>query len=507
MHYCDQCRTAFTRKSNLTRHKNNRCKHVTPLVYKEIPTFDGSDFGTGKHKSKELMDKLRRHVLRGNKTVEPPPLKTARIDNSSYSNDESKVKSQIVNSLLSQEPMVKEFLSRHPNDKSPNQQIDTKKEYGRSIQSTKNYNIPASVLKDCMKVKSMGELWCDEDNSISMANSSDEESLSSVDVSSEKDYSGSEVDEKDLSNAVRFLPSTQQGLQKRFNELFYEFTRNKKYEHRNELVFILDEMLRREFITLSKYEELNNILAKTLDKDNLDKEEVEEKEEKEEVEEAKNQVKRLIQSTTEYIIKDDYNELINLIPNIEKEAGPEFVTIVRKLRHLIDKFLQDQYDEDGKVILPRIMDLCRTLTGSPVSRLKIIRLKMLLNDIDENRFRVTSILTRLEEAEDEEDIVNTLEALRREDLISLEQYEKLMVDDAAFDPQTTVMIIKDTKVGRGLKFLPRELTDLKNKIQSAINEENISLKDILVYLDEMFRKNGISVNDYKSIKKEIDNII
>ena len=105
------------------------------------------------------------------------------------------------------------------------------------------------------------------------------------------------------------------------------------------------------------------------------------------------------------------------------------------------------------------------------------------------------------------DIVNTLEALRREDLISLEQYEKLMVDDAAFDPRTTAMIIKDTKVGRGLKFLPRKLTDLKNKIQSTMNEENISLKDILVYLDEMFRKNGISVNDYQSIKKEIDNII
>ena len=131
----------------------------------------------------------------------------------------------------------------------------------------------------------------------------------------------------------------------------------------------------------------------------------------------------------------------------------------------------------------------------------------MLNDIDKNRFRVTSILTRLEEAEDEEDIVNTLEGLRREELISLKQYEKLMIYDAAFDPQAIVMIIKDTKVGRGLKFLPRELTDLKNKIQSAISEENISLKDILIYLDEMFRKYGISVNDYQSIKKEIDNII
>ena len=177
------------------------------------------------------------------------------------------------------------------------------------------------------------------------------------------------------------------------------------------------------------------------------------------------------------------------------------------MKDLIDKFLEDKYDEDGKVILPRIMDLCRTLTDSPVSRLKIIRLKILLNNINENRYRVTSILTRLEEAEDEEGIANTLEALRREELISLKQYEKLMIDDAAFDPQAIVMIIKDTKVGSGLKFVPTELIDLKNKIQSGISEKYISLKDILVYLDEIFRKNGISENDYQSIKKEIDNII
>ena len=226
--------------------------------------------------------------------------------------------------------------------------------------------------------------------SISTVNNSDEESLSSVDVTSEKDYSDNKEGEEELTDdAVRFLPTTRQDLQKRFSELFGEFTRNKKYETGNELVFLLDEMLRRERITLSEYEKLNNILAKTLDKDNPDKEEEEEEEEEEgevevvveeeedeekEVEkEGENQVKRLIQSTTEYLIKDDYKELINLIQNIKKEAGPEFVIIVRKLRDLIYKFLQDKYDEDGKVILPRIIDLCRSLTTSPVSKLKIIR--------------------------------------------------------------------------------------------------------------------------------------
>ena len=45
------------------------------------------------------------------------------MDTSLYSDDESKVKSQSVNSVLSQEPMVKEFLSQQQKDKSPNQQI------------------------------------------------------------------------------------------------------------------------------------------------------------------------------------------------------------------------------------------------------------------------------------------------------------------------------------------------------------------------------------------------
>ena len=98
-----------------------------PLIYNGIPTFDGSDFGTGKPKSKETMDKLKRHVLGDNTTAEePPPLKTTRMDTSLYSNNESKVKSQIVNSVLSQKPMVKDFLSRQQKDKSTNQQIEMK---------------------------------------------------------------------------------------------------------------------------------------------------------------------------------------------------------------------------------------------------------------------------------------------------------------------------------------------------------------------------------------------
>ena len=75
------------------------------------------------------------------------------------------------------------------------------------------------------------------------------------------------------------------------------------------------------------------------------------------------------------------------------------------------------------------MDTFAALEPSPISLMNQKRSKMLLNDINENRFRAIFILTRLDEAEDEQDIDNTLQALRREEVISPEQYEKLMSDD------------------------------------------------------------------------------
>ena len=59
--------------------------------------------------------------------------------------------------------MVKEFLSQHQKDKLPNQQIEMKTQRGPSVQSIKNDNIPTAVLKNCMKPKAIGELWCNED--------------------------------------------------------------------------------------------------------------------------------------------------------------------------------------------------------------------------------------------------------------------------------------------------------------------------------------------------------
>ena len=131
---------------------------------------------------------------------------------------------------------------------------------------------------------------------------------------------------------------------------------------------------------------------------------------------------------------------------------------------------------------------------------------MLLDDIYQNRFRVKSILTRLNEAEDEIDIANILEQLRREELISQDQYDKLTEDDTAFALPSIIRIIKDTKIGEGLNFLPRTLSDLISKLQSLIAETTVPTKDLLAYLVEIFRQKGITSKEYQTIKKDIRDV-
>ena len=127
---------------------------------------------------------------------------------------------------------------------------------------------------------------------------------------------------------------------------------------------------------------------------------------------------------------------------------------------------------------------------------------MLLNDIADNRHRVQTILTRLKDNGKDE---NTLKQLVREQLLSPEQYEKAA---AALDLTAIADIIKDTKVGRGLKFLPRTVDDLKKKLQVLLNEiatKGIDAikKELIAILDELLHKNGITKDEYISINNDI----
>ena len=124
----------------------------------------------------------------------------------------------------------------------------------------------------------------------------------------------------------------------------------------------------------------------------------------------------------------------------------------------------------------------------------------------ENRYRVRSIFTRLVDAQDKENMLFILKQLAAEELLSPEQFEQLS-ELEQMDLPTIALVIKDTKVGQGLKFLPRKLTDLKQQLQ-------IWLKDLVetvrpdvrnkvgAVLEELLRRNGISLERYTNIRED-----
>ena len=73
--------------------------------------------------------------------------------------------------------------------------------------------------------------------------------------------SNESINISDIKPKVKFLPATIEGLCERFRTLWTAFTGQGKHEHRNEIVFLLDELLRQEAITREDYRKLNNILV------------------------------------------------------------------------------------------------------------------------------------------------------------------------------------------------------------------------------------------------------
>ena len=133
----------------------------------------------------------------------------------------------------------------------------------------------------------------------------------------EDSESDESIDVTDIRPNVKFLPATEEGLRRRFHELYKEFTRECKHADKNELVFPLDELLRKDGINREEYTQLNNILAESLGSGI-------ELAEKEKTEDDKGKLKKLIQSTIEYLIQHDKRELLELLNEFLKDVDEDF---------------------------------------------------------------------------------------------------------------------------------------------------------------------------------------
>ena len=106
--------------------------------------------------------------------------------------------------------------------------------------------------------------------------------------------------------------------------------------------------------------------------------------------------------------------------------------------YLLEEFLQKE------PIRIKIDEVRRKLEGSTIPKSKQHRLKILLDDIAQNRHRVQTILTRMADTDGEE--VFTLKHLVPEELLSEEQHLKLAdaLLEEEFNSSRLVDVIKDT---------------------------------------------------------------
>ena len=328
-----------------------------------------------------------------------------------------------------------------------------------------------------------------------MGYSNDESSEEDVNESHESITSKSgDKSDFDMEGEEFIIPDTIKGIRERFNELYVEFVR--KGKHRRALEFLLDEMLRRGAIDPIEYTQLNTRLTEIEDLA-TDKEEKEGGEEDEEEDNMTN-------ATIQYLILHDKEELEDLMEEIKEEIDEEFMDIVVNIEKLLAEFFIEEF-VDGETIRPQINTLLNQLENSNIPKSKQHRIKMLLDDIEKNRYRVEQIFQKWMDVEDKEEMLHTLRRLVREGHLSDEQFERFAELEGP-DLQNIKEVITETKVGGELLFLPRTIINLRHALQSLLTELKESgsafLKSkIAAIMEELLRRNAIRVEEYENLKE------
>ena len=269
---------------------------------------------------------------------------------------------------------------------------------------------------------------------------------------------------------------------------------NNKHEHKNELVPLPDEMLHPGAITPTEYAQLNTSLTEAAD---LRTDEAEKEEDSDDEEQ------NLMKSTVDYIIQHDKEKLLQLMEELKYDIDEEFMDIVLGIEKLLEIFFEEAF-LDGESIRPQIDELLNKLETSEIPKSNQHRIKMLLDDITENRCRVEQIIQRLMDAEDKEEMSTILQMMVREGHLSDGQFKQIgELEDP--DLEKITEIIKDTKNGQGLNFLPRTISKLRHTLHSLLKEleENGSefiKSKIASILEELFNRNAIRRGEYVNLK-------
>lgn len=198
-------------------------------------------------------------------------------------------------------------------------------------------------------------------------------------------------------------------------------------------------------------------------------------------------VDSLIQSVVEYLITHDKDELFELLKDYEE---------IQAVRDSIEKYLSGE-----GVIEDTMQEIRNTISKLSLSKSAQVRAKILLNDIEKNRYRVSEILNRLNIGPNDELFLLTLQNLVQEELLTEEQFQRLTENTTA-TLDDIANIIKDTKIGQGLEHLPRSSRELKDELRKAISNEFVNVKRILAIMEELSSRYSIPADE---IKEKVEN--
>ena len=158
--------------------------------------------------------------------------------------------------------------------------------------------------------------------------------------------------------------------------------------------------------------------------------------------------------------------------------------------------------------MPLIEERRLKLEASPASLSKLLRVKMLLSDINNNRRRVLELFQRIADAEDNEEDIWKL--LARQGLISDEQFEKRNKLDNTYI-ETIASVPKGVKIGQGIPFLPTSVKGLRTLFgalwpEFTKNGSEMMKNKLLPVLKEVLRRGGITDDQYSPLIKEFDKL-
>ena len=116
---------------------------------------------------------------------------------------------------------------------------------------------------------------------------------------------------------------------------------------------------------------------------------------------------------------------------------------------------------------------------------------------------------RLNGANSEENYINQLHSLAREELISENEFDTLYSSRNKRDISNVANIIKLTKIGRGVRFLPRTTRGLYDSLNAIVdlvpNSSNLVLKtELFAILDKLLQRKAITDKDYNIVRNVVN---